>query len=599
MGQIYKGNQLILEWWWWVTPITVDSALSTTSENPVQNKVITEALNEWLVLHSATEPATPEDWMLWYDETNKVLKIYSEDDAEWKELWEWWVTSINGNTGDITMSTGKITLTQNWEEAGHFFLDQTIDKTIELKGLDKSWKNKTVSNGELELWIRTICYPSADFTLIKPTELVDWEEYVVRFINGSTPFNMTLGHWFTNPFWVDLTLSGDAKDQFTFMAIEWILELQPAPVLVAPTENPQAPTWLEATVDGTTGTIKWTDPLDAGTNIWLNTKLVRKAWSEPTSLSDGTVVVTVTTRNQYQSTWYDDTWLTAWTTYYYRAFAEFDEWEILGSASANITPWAWPTPPTPPTPWAYTYSQIIDDAYATNWWWHIMSAELNTAPDVYFASLQASGNLSQQWSVYYISHDPTSITWNDVISWYEIFYNPSYQQWIMQMRDMTYDQIVHQATVQGTFNWLLPTLKINASTYYTNLTNSGNMVEVQNPGTKFYMCADGTASTITEIWWEKIYYIPEIWDWEIEANYGYWTYDQIIAKATADGNFYWTMMEMNRQPNGYLIDLTQSGHIYQVWDNYWLSADGTSAYNLNWTVLRYQWTFDEWSIWAA
>ena len=338
MGQIYKGNQLILEWWWWVTPITVDSALSTTSENPVQNKVITEALNEWLVLHSATEPATPEDWMLWYDETNKVLKIYSEDDAEWKELWEWWVTSINGNTGDITMSTGKITLTQNWEEAGHFFLDQTIDKTIELKGLDKSWKNKTVSNGELELGIRTICYPSADFTLIKPTELVDWEEYVVRFINGSTPFNMTLGHWFTNPFWVDLTLSGDAKDQFTFLAIEWILELQPAPVLVAPTENPQAPTWLEATVDGTTGTIKWTDPLDAGTNIWLNTKLVRKAWSEPTSLSDGTVVVTVTTRNQYQSTWYDDTWLTIWTTYYYRAFAEFDEWEILGSATAFITP---------------------------------------------------------------------------------------------------------------------------------------------------------------------------------------------------------------------------------------------------------------------
>lgn len=911
MGQIYKGSQLIIDSGGGWSTIVVDSALSTTSENPVQNKVITEALNEWLVIHSATAPATPEDWMLWYDETNevlkiysetdtewkevwveqitysatapttptdwqlrydetnKVLKIYSEDDTEWKELWEWWVTSINGNTGDITMSTWKITLTQNWVEAGHFFLDQTVDKTIEIKWVDKSWKNKTVTNGELELWIRTICYPSADFTLTKPTELIDWEEYVVRFINWATPFNMTLGHGFTNPFGVDLSLSADAKDQFTFLAIEWILELQPAPVLVAPTENPQAPTGLAATVSGTTWTIVWTDPLDAWSNTWSNTKLVRKAWSEPTSVSDGTVLVTSTTRNQYQSTWYDDTWLTAWTTYYYRAFAEFSWWEVLWSASANITPalnslcftaeqanstvqlnrnwsptavnletstdwttwtdytiwnsitlanvgdkvymrnksetdtwfstgaasyykfsmtwkiwaswditsllnknwtdklsnhyfsklflrcasltaapelpattlathcylsmfqwctnlttppelpatalanycynamfnwctslttapelpattlaegcyyvmfqwctslatlpelpattliqdcywrmfdwctsiklsetqtleysipyripttWTWTTAywalqfmfantwwtfqweptinttyylsnwVTPPTPWAYTYSQIIADAYATNWWWHIMSAELNTAPDVYFASLQASGNLSQQWSVYYISHDPTSIAWNDVITWYEIFYNPSYQQWIMQMRDMTYDQIVYQATVQGTFNWLLPLFKTNVSTYYTNLTNSGNMVEVQNPGSKFYMCADGTASTITEIWWEKIYYIPELWDWEIEANYGYWTYNEIIAKATADGNFYWTMMEMNRSPNGYLIDLTQSGHIYQVWDNYWLSADGTSAYELNWTVLRYQWTFDEWSIWAA
>ena len=151
MGQIYKGNQLILEWWWWVTPITVDSALSTTSENPVQNKVITQALEEWLVTHSATEPATPEDWMLWYDETNKVLKIYSETDTEWKELWEWWVTSINGNTGDITMSTGKITLTQNWVEAGHFFLDQTVDKTIELKGYTHTFNINNKDNIKIKV----------------------------------------------------------------------------------------------------------------------------------------------------------------------------------------------------------------------------------------------------------------------------------------------------------------------------------------------------------------------------------------------------------------------------------------------------------------
>jgi hypothetical protein len=60
------------------------------------------------------------------------------------------------------------------------------------------------------------------------------------------------------------------------------------------------------------------------------------------------------------------------------------------------------------------------------------------------------------------------------------------------------------------------------------------------------------------------------------------------------------MMEMNRSANGYLIDLTQSGHIYQVGsDNYWLSADGTSAYALNGTVLRYEANYDKWMIGSA
>jgi hypothetical protein len=68
---------------------------------------------------------------------------------------------------------------------------------------------------------------------------------------------------------------------------------------------------------------------------------------------------------------------------------------------------------------------------------------------MYFNSLQASGNLTQVGSNYYISSVGGGI---DAISGYGVFYDTSYQQWIMTMRDMTYDQIVAQATAQGTFS---------------------------------------------------------------------------------------------------------------------------------------------------
>lgn len=79
------------------------------------------------------------------------------------------------------------------------------------------------------------------------------------------------------------------------------------------------------TTNKTTATITWSDPSDIVIDnvtlaTWAGTKVVRKTGSAPSSVSDGTVVVNSTTKNQYSSTGFEDTGLTYDTTYYYGFF---------------------------------------------------------------------------------------------------------------------------------------------------------------------------------------------------------------------------------------------------------------------------------------
>jgi hypothetical protein len=92
---------------------------------------------------------------------------------------------------------------------------------------DYSWVTKTISGWEVELWLRTIVNPpTSDFTLTKPVTLKEWEEYVIRTIS-ETSYCMCLGSCFTNPWNVNTCLSGNATDQYVFLAIWGELELQP------------------------------------------------------------------------------------------------------------------------------------------------------------------------------------------------------------------------------------------------------------------------------------------------------------------------------------------------------------------------------------
>lgn len=99
-------------------------------------------------------------------------------------------------------------------------------------------------------------------------------------------------------------------------------------------------------------TLTWTDPKDKYAtpegetaqdpdqlvSVWDHTVLVRKTGSQPAGPNDGTVVVSSSVRNQYQSTPYTDTGLTNDTTYYYGVFAYNKDGVASEGAFVNATP---------------------------------------------------------------------------------------------------------------------------------------------------------------------------------------------------------------------------------------------------------------------
>ena len=95
--------------------------------------------------------------------------------------------------------------------------------------------------------------------------------------------------------------------------------------------------------------IKWTDPSDIAETeekdgaVWAGTKVIRKAGSAPASVTDGTVVVTSTVKNQYRQTAYEDSGLTNGTEYYYAIYAYSD----AGTYSQAVVISAIPNPYTP------------------------------------------------------------------------------------------------------------------------------------------------------------------------------------------------------------------------------------------------------------
>ena len=113
-----------------------------------------------------------------------------------------------------------------------------------------------------------------------------------------------------------------------------------------------APTEVSAEAENAQVTIKWTDPKDKYATpegeeaqdpqqlvaVWDHTVLVRKVGSNPTGPSDGTVVVSTTVRNQYQTTGYTDTGLVNDTSYHYGVFAINEDGVASAGAFVEATP---------------------------------------------------------------------------------------------------------------------------------------------------------------------------------------------------------------------------------------------------------------------
>lgn len=113
-----------------------------------------------------------------------------------------------------------------------------------------------------------------------------------------------------------------------------------------------APTSLAATAGNAQVELTWTDPADkyatpegevseTGDQLvseWDHTVLVRKTGSQPAGPNDGTVVVSSSVRDQYQTTPYTDTGLTNDTEYFYGVFAYNKDGVASEGAFVTATP---------------------------------------------------------------------------------------------------------------------------------------------------------------------------------------------------------------------------------------------------------------------
>ena len=113
-----------------------------------------------------------------------------------------------------------------------------------------------------------------------------------------------------------------------------------------------APTSFAATAGNVQVELTWTDPKDkyatpegevseTGDQLvseWSHTVLVRKTGSQPAGPDDGTVVVSSSVRNQYQTTPYTDTGLTNDTQYFYGVFAYNKDGVASPGAFTSATP---------------------------------------------------------------------------------------------------------------------------------------------------------------------------------------------------------------------------------------------------------------------
>lgn len=115
-------------------------------------------------------------------------------------------TQLNSKQDTLTAWTG-IDITNNVISATSTGWMQYEDFNFQTK----SWASFNLS-------LSSEITPTANFTVNVPTDIKEWQTYVLRINSWDTPYTMSLGTNVENPFGVDLTLTPNGTDQFVFFA---------------------------------------------------------------------------------------------------------------------------------------------------------------------------------------------------------------------------------------------------------------------------------------------------------------------------------------------------------------------------------------------
>lgn len=226
-------------------------------------------------------------------------------------------------------------------------------------------------------------------------------------------------------------------------------------------------------------------------NSWTATKLVRKVGSAPSSSSDGTLVTTSTTLNQYQTNGYDDTWLTDGTTYYYKAFSVGSNWLESWSNSVSGVPTSWWKP------WANTigYYPMNNDI-------------LNHA---------TTGSTFPNWILNTATFSTTKVHWNNTYSLYcngsTYAYLPASSKFEFWTNDFTISCWVYSETNSWTYTWIISNYK---EAYPRDLKQWWRISDRFNNSTQLNFCwdawnvwqsdiwVDGATNVSIKYWWHNI-----------------------------------------------------------------------------------------------
>ena len=325
--------------------VDIDSALSDVSENPVQNKKVKEAIDD---INDKSVNDTAGAFGFRVNQSTKRGQYFNESTEVWENI-----EDSGGGGGTVTVDDQFSTLSENPVQnkvitnkinsmdtaiAASTTHDATgITESGGVHGLrvNSSEKVQYYDTNDDE-WKDTASGIVIDSALSGTSENPVQNKKVKEAIDNHTEGSVTDTNG-VHGFRVNSsTFKGQYYDE---TAQEWkdLAGGSGGGVEVGDVSS------FSATKSFRTATLTWVDPTDFvvdGRTIaaWDKTVIVRKAGSVPTSASDGTVVVTETTRNQYSSTGFTDTGLSYGLVYYYRAFVyTTQEVETKGS-SISVTP---------------------------------------------------------------------------------------------------------------------------------------------------------------------------------------------------------------------------------------------------------------------